>query len=755
MSAVRQGKGSERAPDAPYLSGSATAFGREILLTRVMIALTALLTTMAFISVAQFLVGDLREQDWFGVATQIVFVLTFAALTYGVFVYFLTRIGHLLRQRDHRAASQAELETWCANDPPSLAVLVPSYKEEPAVVRRTLLSAAFQAYPKRHVVLLIDDPYRPGDAPDAANLAAMRAMPRDLRALFEVAALRFERAHREYLLRRRTATLDPRFESAVLAQLHEVAVTWFEREVEEYEVRDHGDALFVDAVLKQRCSDHRERADRYGRFVATGKLDQAEAAQEYARLATLFRVAFTCFERKRYENLSHEANKAMNLNSYIALMGKSFHEVRDDARDGLLLREVPRGTGTLDFPDADLILTLDADSVLVPDYALRLAHVLGQRGNAKLAVVQTPYSAFPHAPDILERIAGATTDIQYLIHQGFTRYNATFWVGANALLRKVALEDVCTEHEERGHRVRKYIQDRTVIEDTESSIDLADRGWTLCNYPERLAYSATPPDFGALLIQRRRWANGGLIILPKALRYLARGPLGWAKAAETLCRVHYLVSIATTNVAMLILLFGPFERNAHVVWLFLCGLPYIFVYCRDLGRCGYRWSDFMRLCVLNLVLIPIHLGGVFKSLHQAATGKRTPFGRTPKVTGRTAAPAGYVLAEYMLLLGSILSLGLNLYTSHWISAGFSFAYTVACAYAILQFMGLRESVGDLMLWLRPSVSPSDGARALTWDAPHPMPIVASNVPLERSHFVDAAVRRAHFESRTLHSGADD
>ena len=50
--------------------------------------------------------------------------------------------------------------------------------------------------------------------------------------------------------------------------------------------------------------------------------------------------------------------------------------------------------------------------------------------------------------------------------------------------------------------IRRYIQDRTVIEDTESTVDLAFHGWTLKNYPERLAFSATPPDFGSLLIQR-------------------------------------------------------------------------------------------------------------------------------------------------------------------------------------------------------------------------------------------------------------
>ena len=177
-----------------------------------------------------------------------------------------------------------------------------------------------------------------------------------------------------------------------------------------------------------------------------------------------------------------------------------------------------------------------------------------------------------------------------------------------------------------------------MIEDTESSIDLADRGWTLVNYPERLAYSATPADFGSLLIQRRRWANGGLIILPKALRYLFRGPKAWRKTAEAFCRIHYLTSVAFANIALLVILFGSWERNAHIAWLLVSSLPYMYIYARDLVLCGYRWSDFPRVYALNVLLVPIHLGGSLKSLHQAATGRKTPFARTPKVTGRTVAP---------------------------------------------------------------------------------------------------------------------
>ena len=109
-----------------------------------------------------------------------------------------------------------------------------------------------------------------------------------------------------------------------------------------------------------------------------------------------------------------------------------------------------------------------------------------------------------------------------IVHQGLTRYNATFWVGANAMLRKSALDDIMVEENYKGFTVRRYVRDRTVVEDTESSIDLRLAGWRMHNVLERLSYSATPPDFGSLCVQRERWANGGLMILPKLMQLACR-----------------------------------------------------------------------------------------------------------------------------------------------------------------------------------------------------------------------------------------
>jgi len=310
-------------------------------------------------------------------------------------------------------------------------------------------------------------------------------------------------------------------------------------------------------------------------------------------------------------------------------------------------------------------------------------------------VAQTPYNAIPNAPRLLERVASATTDIQYLIHQGFTHYDATYWVGANALLRVAALHDIQDTVRERGFDVRLFIQDRTVIEDTESSVDLAARAWKLYNYPERLAFSATPPDFGALLIQRRRWANGGLIILPKLLRHLLRRAGNRSRLVEGFFRIHYLGSIAAVNIGLLILLGHSFDRSVQSFWLPASALPYFFLYARDLRYSGYLTSDLARVYALNLLLIPVNLGGVLKSLHQAVTGRRVAFGRTPKVSERTAIPALYVLAEYGLLASWLVGFAIDIAAARWFSAVFCLANAGMLAYAIHAFIGLRESWADL------------------------------------------------------------
>ena len=663
----------------------------EIRLGWALLVVTAAVTGLLYWELTESAARFLRNEDWAAATGHLVFMGIVAALLYGSVVYQLTRIGSFQRRATFAPAADHQLSRTYHEAAGKLVVLVPSYNEEVKVVRRALMSAALQDYPRRRVVLLIDNPPTPQDAAELAALHAMRALPESLRQLFDQAAQPFVAALGQFEARAAESNLDLVSEAYRLAGLHRLAARWCLLQEAGFASGESADLLFRELVLRKAAEAHRAAAASLAWAARRGGLTHTRLQLEYHRLAHRFRVRLDSFERKRYANLSHEPNKAMNLNSYLGLMGGFYREVH--RADGAHLQRAEVGVR---FEDAEFVVTLDADSMTSPDYALRLIHELRQSGNARVAVAQTPYSSLPARFGTIEYVAGATTDIQYLIHQGFTRYRATYWVGANALLRKAALEDIVVTQMERGFPVKVYIQDRTVIEDTESSIDLIDKGWRLYNYPERLAFSATPPDFGALLIQRRRWANGGLIILPKLLRYLVRGPGRTLRAIEGFFRIHYLTSLAAVNFGLLVMMGIPFQTTAlSLLWFPLSAAPYFFLYARDLVQNGYRASDTARVYALNLLLIPVNLAGVFKSIQQGLTGRKIPFGRTPKVQGRTAAPLRFVVAEYVLCAWWFAGVVRDVLEHRWVHALFGLCNSVLLGYAIFRYVGLRESMQDL------------------------------------------------------------
>jgi hypothetical protein len=416
---------------------------------------------------------------------------------------------------------------------------------------------------------------------------------------------------------------------------------------------------------------------------------------EYRRIAAVVAAQVSSFERKRFVNLSHAANKAMNLNAYLGLIGRNFREVIGPG--GIYLEECEREHADLRIRHADYVITLDADSLLLNDYALRLTYIMDQPEAARFAVVESPFSAVPGASSVLERTAGAQTDVQWYGTQGSTRYGASFWIGANALLRREALEDICEVVYERGHPVTRYIHDRTLVEDTESTIDLVVRGWKIHCYPERLSYSATPPDFGALVIQRRRWANGPVLILPKLLRYASSGGGRLARLPESLLRFYTLSSV----MCALPMLLGiscrfPDARRLPIAWLLLSALPYYILYVRDLMKAGYDWWDLPRVYAMNLMLIPVNLAGVLKSLRQAITGQQSAFARTPKVPGRTAAPAVHILLPFLILTLVVFGTIRIIERGGWAYAVYGIPNIVCLTYAILNFIDLRAGLEDLL-----------------------------------------------------------
>ncbi|MEU4621325.1 EAL domain-containing protein [Actinoplanes sp. NPDC023801] len=671
---------------------------------------------IAYTVFEQFVVG--RASSAKLVVEAIVYMLVVTALMGSAMAYLITRIGFFYRSRAHHRAPRIALDPFLAGPTPSVTVLVPSYQEDERVIRTTLLSAALQEYPGLRVTLLIDDPQQPKTRAARDLLLAARALPGTIESELTVPFTRAQAAYDRF-----ENGLDSRDTPVVtvddmrdLAAEYQSAVGWLYGLGHRQEMVDHTDTFFVEHIVNRLAGDLGTIAEALERGAAEeAVLPVDRMTQLYKRLMAIFDATVTSFERKRYVSLSAEPNKAMNLNSYIGLMGGSYQEVSTPM--GIALVSAGAGRAELTIPNPDYVLTLDADSVLLPEYTLRLVHLMEQGAYAHCAVTQTPYSAFPGAATRLERISGATTDIQHIVHQGMTHYGATFWVGANAVLRKKALDDICEAAYEGDWEIKRYIQDRTVIEDTESTIDLGVHGWTLHNYPERMAYSATPPDFGSLAIQRQRWANGGLLILSRLKdQFRAKTARGQKnRFGELFLRVNYMASIFWSSICLLVMLAYPFNADLLNPVLLLVSVPYFMMMAADLKYVGYKRMDILRIYGFNLILLPVNLSGSFASILQLLTGEKSQFKRTPKVRNRTTAATSYLLAPLALIALCAYTVVRDVQLSQWANLIFAVINLVLASYAMIAFVGLGNTVVDLLThlkgWLYRPVQPKKSRSA--------------------------------------------
>jgi cellulose synthase/poly-beta-1,6-N-acetylglucosamine synthase-like glycosyltransferase len=679
--------------------------------------------------------------------TTITFLVSVSLLTFSACMYLLARSAALPRFAAHRRARRIALDEHISQmermpqsaaseqgtpSDPRLVALLPSRSEDPEMVLMSLWSVALQEFPNLHVVLLLDDDPDPADPADRESLERSRMLAAEIMMELQPIRARIEAASARL---RGSGSGDGEPLSAIQAtelvmREHAAAAQWLRARADAAPLHSHVDVFYVNHVLRGLATSLDATAAALHTAVENGEspLPHGRAEQVLARLVNIFSVEMSVFERKRYNSLSHAPNKAMNLNSYLGLLGGQYREQHTGyglslvpVSDAEAARSDP--SEIITAPNSEYVLTLDADSMILPEYCLRLLHLLDHPDNNRIAVAQTPYSAYRGAPTRVERLSGATTDLQHIVHQGLTAFGATYWVGANAVLRRSALEDIRRETTEDGVRVVRFISDRTVIEDTESSIEIAAHGWSLMNYPERLSYSATPPDFGTLVIQRRRWADGGLLILPRLSELIvSRRRQGTPlRMTEKMLRANYLGSITWVTLGLLaVLSLNPLGGQLITIQLLLIAVPYFIEMASDLRYLGYRRRDVLGIYGLNLLLLPVNLAGTLASLWHALTGRKARFMRTPKVSTRTPTPALYIVAPLLIAAGATIIALRAGFAADWGTTTFASFTAGATLWAIARLIGIRHALSDL--WF--------GWMNWIWvDSPRPAEAVPSHVPV--------------------------
>ncbi|TNB49208.1 UDP-forming cellulose synthase catalytic subunit [Martelella lutilitoris] len=168
----------------------------------------------------------------------------------------------------------------------------------------------------------------------------------------------------------------------------------------------------------------------------------------------------------------------------------------------------------LQYTTGDLIVVFDADHAPTNDF---LHETVGYfMEDPKLFLVQTPH--FFINPDPLERnlrtyeIMPSENEMFYgIIQRGLDKWNASFFCGSAAVLRREALNSV------------NGFSGVSITEDCETAVELHSNGWNSVYVDRPLIAGLQPATFSSFIGQRSRWAQGMMQILRFKFPILLRG----------------------------------------------------------------------------------------------------------------------------------------------------------------------------------------------------------------------------------------
>lgn len=179
--------------------------------------------------------------------------------------------------------------------------------------------------------------------------------------------------------------------------------------------------------------------------------------------------------------------------------------------------------------DADFVAIFDCDHAPSPEF---LERTLGYFLDPVVALVQTPQDfynvdSFQHRASAEKREAWHEQTLFYrVIQAGKDYWNATFFCGSCAIIRREALEDI------------GGIATGTITEDMHTSLRLHKHGWAGVYHAEALAFGLSPTNLEQYETQRLRWGRGAMQVWAKEGIVLTRG-LTLAQ------RIAYLTSAIT------------------------------------------------------------------------------------------------------------------------------------------------------------------------------------------------------------------
>jgi cellulose synthase (UDP-forming) len=162
----------------------------------------------------------------------------------------------------------------------------------------------------------------------------------------------------------------------------------------------------------------------------------------------------------------------------------------------------------------ELVVVFDADHAPARDFLDCTAGFF--RTDSRLFLVQAPH--FFLNPDPIERnlqtflkMPSENEMFYGIIQRGLDKWNASFFCGSAAVLRRSALAET------------NGFQGRSITEDCETALELHALGWHSIYVDKPLIAGLQPASFASFIVQRSRWLQGMIQILLFQRPFMKRG----------------------------------------------------------------------------------------------------------------------------------------------------------------------------------------------------------------------------------------
>ncbi|WP_268995481.1 UDP-forming cellulose synthase catalytic subunit [Microvirga roseola] len=156
------------------------------------------------------------------------------------------------------------------------------------------------------------------------------------------------------------------------------------------------------------------------------------------------------------------------------------------------------------YSQGELVVVFDADHA--PEKGFLRETVGFFQEDPKLFLVQTPHFFINPDPieknlSTFERMPSENEMFYHMIQKGLDKWNAAFFCGSAAVLRRMALEQA------------GGFAGTSITEDCETALELHARGWRSLYVDKPLIAGLQPETFSSFIGQRTRWCTGMLQIL--------------------------------------------------------------------------------------------------------------------------------------------------------------------------------------------------------------------------------------------------